>query len=401
MNVKPEASAFEVESRTRDAHWPGVVSLGLGVFGLVTAEFLPASLLTPISHDLGISIGAAGQSVTMTAVIGAIAGPAVVIATSRLDRRLTLWGLTTLLIISSFLAAVAGGLATLLVARAVLGIALGGFWAMSLALAMRLVPEELMPRAMAVIMTGVSVATVCAAPVGAWVGETLGWRAAFLIAATVGAIALAVQVFALPPMPSMGGAGLGTIAGVLRRPAIRIGLATILLVVSGHFAGFTFIRPFLETVPHFGVQGISGVLLAFGIGGFLGNFIGGYLAERNTGRAIAFAATGIAATTLALAIVGAHPTIAFIATALWGFAFGALPVSVQSFVTQAASDEAESAGALMLTTFQIAISSGAAIGGLIVETQGLEGVFGFAAIAALCGSALIGVLGRSTVRAIS
>jgi predicted MFS family arabinose efflux permease len=308
-----------------------------------------------------------------------------------------LLGLTALLVVSSLLAAFSDGLATLLVARGLLGIALGGFWAMSLALAMRLVPERLMPRAMAIIMTGVSVATVCAAPVGAWVGEAYGWRSAFVIAAAVGGLAFIAQLLTLPAMPSTGTAGLGTMATVLRRPAIRLGLLTVLLVVAGHFAGFTFIRPFLETVPHFGVEGISVVLLAFGIGGFLGNLFGGFVSERSTALSIVIAATGIAATTLALALAGNLASVAFVATALWGFAFGALPVSVQSFVTQAASDEAESAGALMLTTFQVAISSGAAIGGFIVEAQGLAGVFGFAAIAALCGALVIGILNRRTV----
>ena len=134
--------------------------------------------------------------------------------------------------------------------------------------------------------------------------------------------------------------------------------------------------------------------IAFGIGGFLGNLFGGFLAERNTPLAIAFAAGGIAVTALLLSLAGAQPGVAAIGIALWGFAFGALPVSVQSFITQAAPDEAESAGALMLTTFQIAISSGAALGGLIVEANGLDGVFAFAAVASLLGTTLIALRGR-------
>lgn len=399
MNSQPRNSVFKQPQEEPRAAWAGVVSLALGVFGLVTAEFLPASLLTPMSHDLGVSIGAAGQSVTMTAIVGAIAGPAVVIGTGRLDRRYVLFALTGLLIVSSLLAATASGLTMLLLSRAMLGIGLGGFWAMSLALAMRLVPEQRMPRAMAVIMTGVSVATVCAAPVGAWVSDVLGWRYAFFIAAGVGVIALLAQVLTLPAMPPAGAAGLGTMAAVLRRPAIRRGLSTVLLVVAGHFAGFTFIRPFLEEVPGFQVDGISAILLAFGIGGFIGNIAGGLLAERNTPLAMASAAGGIAVTAFALAFAGASPAIAIVATALWGLAFGALPVSVQSFVTQAAGDEAESAGALMLTTFQVAISSGAVFGGLLFETQGPSGVFAFAGIAALLGVAVIGYAAKSRVAA--
>ncbi len=182
-----------------------------------------------------------------------------------------------------------------------LGIALGGFWAMSLALAMRLVPARLMPRAMAIVMSGVSIATVCAAPVGAWIGATLGWRYAFLLAAVVGVVTFIVQALTVPSLPPIGTTGLGTIVRVLRRPAIRLGLATILLVVTGHFAGFTYIRPYLEQVPRFDVEMITAILLAFGIGGFFGNIAGGFLAERNTRLSMTLAAAGIAATALLLA----------------------------------------------------------------------------------------------------
>lgn len=377
------------EEGVREAAWPAVISLSLGVFGLVTAEFLPVSLLTPISQDLGASVGAAGQSMTMTAMVAAIAGPGVVIGTRRIDRRKVLLVLTALLVISSFMTATANGLAMLLGSRVILGVALGGFWAMSIALAMRLVPARLMPRAMAIIMTGVSVATVCAAPVGAWVGATLGWRWAFVIAAVVGVIALVIQTLSVPRLPPSGHAGIGTMLAVLRRPAIRLGLVTILFVVSGHFAGFTYIRPFLETVPRFEVEAISGILLAFGIGGFFGNIFGGIVAERSTSLAMTLASGGIAIATLVLASAGADPSTAAITTGLWGFVFGAFPVSAQSFITRGAADEAESAGAMMLTTFQIAISSGAVLGGLLVETEGPAGVFTMAGIAALLGTSVM------------
>jgi predicted MFS family arabinose efflux permease len=386
-SLQSDSNSFD--DGRRDAAWGAVVSLSLGVFGLVTAEFLPVSLLTPMSQDLGVSVGAAGQSVTMTAVVGAIAGPGVVIGMRNVNRRWTLLGLTSLLIISSLLAAFANGLAMLLVSRVLLGIGLGGFWAMSAALAMRLVPGRLMPRAMAIILTGVSVATVTAAPVGAWIGATLGWRAAFLIAAGVGAFTLVVQALTVPSLPPAGAPSINTLLALLRRPRVRLGLATTLLVVAGHFAGFTYVRPFLEQIPRFGVEAISLTLLAYGIGGFFGNLFGGFLAERNTRLAVSIAATGIAITALILVAVGISPIATVLAVTAWGFAFGALPVSVQSFTTRAASDEAESAGALLLTTFQVAISSGAIFGGLLVESQGPLGVFAFAGVAALLGASLM------------
>ena len=132
----PQFIPAEIEERT-EAAWPAIFSLTMGVFGLVTAEFLPASLLTPIAADLGISDGAAGQAVTATAVIGAVAGVATAIMTRGIDRRIVMWALTSLLVVSSLLAAVATGLTTLLFARLLLGIGLGGFWSMAAATAMR------------------------------------------------------------------------------------------------------------------------------------------------------------------------------------------------------------------------------------------------------------------------
>jgi predicted MFS family arabinose efflux permease len=371
------------------ARWDAVVSLTLGVFGLVTAEFLPASLLTPISADLGISSGAAGQTVTVTAVVAAIAGPAIVIGTRSLNRRWTLYGLTFLHILASALAALADGFPLLLVSRVLLGVGLGGFWAMAGALAIRLVPMEHLARAMAIIFTGVSLATVTAAPLGAYIGATLGWRAAFVLSGIVGVIALIAQVFTVPSLPPSGHAGIGTMLAVLRRPKIRIGLFATLLVVAGHFAGFTYIRPYLEGIPHLGVDMISLVLLAYGVGGFLGNIVGGMIASRSATLGTAFAAGLIATSAVILAVLGVSPAASAVAVTLWGFAFGAFPVSIQSYITRAAPDEAESAGAMLLTTFQIAISSGAVLGGLLIDLQGPLGVITFLGVGAALGASVM------------
>jgi predicted MFS family arabinose efflux permease len=376
------------------ARWGAVVSMTLGVFGLVTAEFLPVSLLTPISGDLAVTSGVAGQSITMTAVVAAIAGPGVIIGTRKFDRRWTVLALTMTLIISSLIAAAATSIHMLLAARFLLGIGLGGFWAMSAALAMRLVPPHLMPRAMAIIMAGVSLATVCAAPLGAWIGATMGWRAAFGLSAGIGGVALLVQAFTLPAMPPSGHAGLATMAALLRRPAMRLGLVTILLVITGHFAGFTYIRPFLERVPHLGVETISLILLAYGVAGFFGNLLGGFVSERSPRLSITIFASLVAAAAVSMAVAGSSEIVAATAVAIWGLAFGAIPVSLQSFVVRAGSDEAESAGALMLTTFQIAISSGAVLGGILIETQGPIAVVSFLAAGALLGASVMASRGE-------
>jgi predicted MFS family arabinose efflux permease len=382
----PSAGAPPLED---DApHWPAIASLTLGVFGLVTAEFLPASLLTAMAADLGISAGAAGQTVTATALVGAVAAPSIPLLTRRFDRRAVMVALMLLLVLSNLLAVTASSLGVLLAARVILGVALGGFWSMAAALAMRLVPERLFARAMSVILAGVSVATVCAAPLGAWMGEVWGWRSAFVAAGALSLVTLATQVATLPALPPKDNPDLRVLGELLTRPGVRVALLAVLLVISGHFAGFTYIRPLMENVTHLPVSAITAILLGYGIGGFFGNLAGGVLAERSERRAIVAGGSLIVVLAASLLLAGSSTWVTAVAVVLWGFAFGAFPVGFQTWIVRAAPDQAEGAGGLLVAAFQIAIASGAIGGGMLVDHIGALGGPTFAAAAITLGTLL-------------
>jgi predicted MFS family arabinose efflux permease len=369
--------------------WAAVVSLMLGAFSQVTAEFLPASLLTPIATDLGVSVGAAGQVVTATSLVGIIAGLATAIVTRAMDRRVVLWLLTVLLTVSNLLSATAGNLPILLFARVLLGISLSGFWAMATATAMRLVPAKELPRAISLIFSGVSIATVSAAPIGAYLGDLWGWRNVFLLAAAVSAVVLVFQMLTLPRLPPLTSPDVRTLFVLMRRPSVRLVMIAIAVSISGHFAGFTYVRHFLEQVPKLPVTAISLVLLAYGIGGFFGNFAGGALVARSAKLAIVTGSAAIAVLALVLFIFGSSGLVAGIAVGLWGFAFGVLPVGFQTWMVRVASDEAESAGGLLVSAFQVAITVGAVVGGVLVDGFGPFGSVGYLAAATLAGALLV------------
>lgn len=394
-----DAEAAELSTTTppasEPAAWGGVLALSLSVFALVTAEFLPASVLTPMAADLRVSLGAAGQAVTATAVVGAFAALLAPVVSSRWDRRHVMLGLLLLLGLSNLLTAVATSLPVLLVARVMLGASLGGFWSMAAATAMRLVPMTLFPRAMSIVFTGVSVATVSAAPVGAYVSEALGWRAAFVIAGVVGVIAFLAVWFTLPKMRSTGAAAMGDLLEVAARGRVQLVLAGVILVISGHFAGFTYIRPVLEQVTHLGAAAISLALLAFGGAGFIGNFAGAFLAERDPKLAVITGAGLVAAAMLAMIGLGASPWLAGAALTLWGMAFAMLPVGFQAWMVADAADRAELGGGLLTAAFQVAIASGAVIGGLVVDRFGVLSAPAYCGVACLAGVVLVaGVLHR-------
>ncbi|MBC2860362.1 MFS transporter [Stappia sp. 28M-7] len=355
--------------------WAAVFAMSLGVFSLVGAEFLPASLLTPMAADLDITEGLAGQAVTATAAMGVIASLTVAALTHRIDRRRVLIGFSLLLILSNLIVALAGSVEVLLAGRLLLGAALGGFWSLSTAVVMRLVPEANVPKALSIMVSGVSAATIFAAPVGSYLGDLFGWRYVFAGAAGLAALVLAVQMATLPSLPPRGRSRFSTLVELMSRRDIALAMLAVLMVFSGHMSLFTYIRPFLETVTGIGVTAISATLLAFGIANFVGNYLGSVLVARSLRLTLALAPLAIAALAFLLTNLGASFPSALAIVTLWGLAFGTVPVAWSAWISRAVADEAESAGGLLVAAINLAIAAGAAVGGLVLDLSGVTSVF--------------------------
>lgn len=369
--------------------WMAVFSLAMGVFGLLTAEYLPASLLTLMATDLGVSEALAGQAVTVTAVVALFAGLLVPGLTRGIDRRWVLLGFSTLMVASNLLVAVSSSFAVLLLMRILLGIALGGFWSMAAAVAMRLVPSALLPRALSIIFSGIAIGTVVAVPLGSYLGGLYGWRSAFLAAAAVGMVTLAFQSFTLPRLAPRRPARLRTVLEVLQRPGIAMGMFGCVLVHSGHFAMFTYVRPFLEGTTGIGAQGLSLMLLGFGVANFVGTLLAGRLLERHPLATLVLMPALVGVAALALVLLPASLPGQAVLLAIWGLAFGGVPVAWSNWVASAVPDQAESAGGMVVASVQSAIATGAAAGGAVFSFGGSAGVFVAAAALMLLAALLI------------
>ncbi|SIO06455.1 MFS transporter [Agromyces cerinus] len=378
----------------RKAAWAGVVSLGLGIFTLVASEFLPASLLSPIAADLGVTEGVAGQLVTATSIIGIVGGPLVVSALPRVDRRTVMVGLTTLAVISNVLVAIAPVFGLMLASRLLLGLAISGFWAMSLAVTSQLVPADRLGRAMTIVNTGLSLATIAAVPAGAVLGDLLGWRTVFLGAAAVGVIALTVQMATLPSVPPTGAPGFGTLVRTAARPVVALGILSVVLIAGGHFAGFTYLRPAFESIGEVTPSTLALLLAVFGLASFAGNLAAGPLADRRLGVLLVAAPTAIGASMVLYALWGANPVVAVAVVSVWGAGFGAVPTMIQTWMARVAPDRLESAGGLIVAAFQTAITIGAAVGGLLVDSVGVQVAFLGGGISAMLGGMVLATARR-------
>lgn len=379
--------------------WRAVYALALGVFGLIVAEFLPASLLTPMAASLNVSEGMAGQAVTATALIALVTGLLITPATKNIDRRWVLMFFSVLQILSSLMVAFAPSLNVLLLGRLLLGIAIGGFWSMSTATAMRLVPAARVPKALAIIFSAVSIATVVAAPLGSYLGGLIGWRNVFILCAAPSVVALFWQLWVLPSMRPQSVGSFATLFKVLARPGMLGGMFATILIFSGHFAFFTYLRPFLETVAQTSVEGVSLILLGFGVANFIGTSVAGYLLSRNLHLTLALVPFVMSVLALLMVLFGHMVLLDAALVALWGFAFGLVPVGWSTWLATTVPDEAESAGGLLVASIQLAISAGAAGGGLVFDLNGASGVFLGSGVLLL--SAMVIVFARVRVNAVA
>jgi len=386
------------DAPARGSSWIGVVALMIGVFSLVTSEFLPASLLSPIATGLNISEGTAGQAVTATALIGIFAGPTIGMIFPRLDRRMLLVGLAVLAAVSNVLVAVAPQFWLLLIARLLLGAAIAGLWSMALAVSAQLVAPEHLGRAMMIVNTGVSVATVAAVPLGAYLGSLWDWRTVFLLAAGVtllAAIALAVW---LPRIAPAQGSGPRTLLATLRSPVMVAGLIGIVLLVGGHFSGFTYIRLGAADVPGLTTGGLALLLAAFGVGGFFGNIAAGIVADRWLRLALIGLPALLGVSIITFGLASSSITVVFTAAVTWGFAFGGIPTTVQTWAARVEPDRMEPAGGLVVAGFQLAITLGAATGGALVDGIGVTETFVIGGVVAILGGAVLGLARQRRVR---
>lgn len=389
-----------VESPSADAPvaartWAALVSISLGTFALVTTEFLPVGLLKEIAGGLGVTEGTAGLAVTMPGVVAAVAGPLMMLAAGRIDRRLGLVLMTALLAASNAVAALAPNIALMLAGRFLLGLAVGGFWALAVSAAARMVPPTKMGSAIAVVLAGISAGTVLGVPAGALIGEWAGWRSAFVAAAVAAALILVAQAVVLPRLPVERGVRPAGLVALFRRRDALVGLAATVLVIAGHFAAYTFVTPFLIDLARFDRQPTTMLLAAYGVAAFLGNFIAGRLATGRTRATLAGVALLTAGVTLVLPLSAPFAVAAGLLVVVWGAAFGGLPVALQTWMYKASGDEKEAGQVVFNSVFQWALALGALIGGTTVDRAGIAAAMMVGGLLALAAAVLVAAAGAS------
>lgn len=373
---QPDAPASQrSEGRAPGDGWPAVFALTLCVSTLIASEFMPVSLLTPIALGLQVSEGQAGQAIAVSGIFAVITSLFIASASRRIDRRTLLLGLTTLMIVSGVIVALAPNYLVFMAGRALLGIVIGGFWSMSAATVMRLVPANAVPRALALLNGGNALATTIAAPLGSYLGQFIGWRGAFVVVVPLAAVTFLSLLMTLPNMPSRERASGVAAFQVLRRQQVLLGMLAVALFFMGQFALITYLRPFLETITAVDVTTLSLMLLGLGLAGLVGTYAIEVALKHSLYRLLISMPLVMAVIAGGLVALGHNPVDVTVLLILWGAIGTAAPVAWWTWVSRVLPDEAEAGGGLMVAVVQLAITLGASAGGMLFDRWGYQATF--------------------------
>jgi predicted MFS family arabinose efflux permease len=263
-----------------------------------------------------------------------------------------------------------------MIGRALIGVVIGGFWSMSAAIAMRLVPAESVPKALAIFNGGNALATVVAAPLGSYLGGIIGWRGAFLCLVPLALIAMAWQWGSLPSMKAAPRAAVSAnVFSLLKRPLVALGMLAVGIFFMGQFMLFTYLRPFLETVTGVDVGVLSMILLILGIAGFVGTVLIGGVIKTGIYRILIVAPLIMAAIASALVAFGESTPAVFVLLGLWGLVATAAPVAWWAWLAKSLPKDAEAGGGLMVAAVQLFIALGSTIGGVLFDENGYQATF--------------------------
>lgn len=343
-----------------------MLALALGGFGIGTTEFVAMGLLPQIAAGMQISEPVAGHVVSAYALGVVVGAPLIAALTARVPRkRLLLW-LMVVFVLGNLAAAVAPTYGSLVAARFVAGLPHGAYFGVAALVAARLLGPGNRARAVSYVLSGLTVATVLGVPLASWLGQALGWRAAFGVVVVIGAVTLAAIGRWLPPVGATHVTSPLTELGALRRPQVWFALAVGMVGFGGMFAVYTYIATTLTDVSGLSMVWVPLALMVFGAGMVVGNMMGGRLADWSVVRSLYLTIAALG-TALAVFVAAAqNPVTAMLLLFAIGASGAAIGPALQTRLMDVAADAQTLAAALNHSALNIANAAGAWIGGLVI-----------------------------------
>ncbi len=344
-----------------------LLALALGAFGIGVTEFSPMGMLSIIADDLSISIPTAGMLISAYAFGVVVGAPIMTLGFARFSRRSLLLLAMSIFTIGNLVSALSDGYGSLLLGRIITSFNHGAFFGVGAVVATQLVPPEKRAGAVAAMFSGLTIANIGGVPLATYVGETLGWRTAFMGMALLGVITLVALRASLPKLEVETHTSILDEVRVLGKGSVLFALLLTVVGSSSMFTVFSYIAPILQDETQAGSLFVTSMLVLYGVGLAVGNWLSGRFADRNlTGTlVISMLATMVLLTVFAFTMQSlwiVPPLIFF-----WGITSFAVVPPLQALVVAEASDAPSLASSMNIAAFNLGNATGAALGGAVIH----------------------------------
>jgi len=357
--------------------------MAIAAFVIVTTEFLIVGQLPALARDLGISIAAAGQLVTLFAFTVMLFGPFMTARLSHLGRKGLFVTILGVFCGANMLAAMAPSIWVLALARFIPALLLPVFWGTASETAGQIAGPDNAGRAVGKVYLGISAAMVFGIPLGTLATDAIGWRNTFWILAGLSLLmALLIQTY-MPALPAPGVAKGQKQTAIFRDKRFLAHIALSVLAFTAMFTAYTYLADILERLAGIPGAQVGWWLMGFGAVGMLGNYIGGRVVDANPLGATATFLLVLIAGMIGTLLTVRHHGLMALALAVWGLAYTALFPICQVRVMQAGSAAQALAGTMNVSAANAGIGLGAIIGGGAISAWGVGALPGLSSAVAV------------------
>jgi DHA1 family inner membrane transport protein len=341
------------------------LALGIGGFGIGTGEFVMMGLLPQVAESFGILIPTAGHVISAYALGVVVGAPLIAIGAARWPRHRLLLALMTLFVVGNVASALAPGYVSLMVIRFLAGLPHGAYFGVASLVSASLVPARERARAVGRMMLGLTAATLAGVPLATWIGQSLSWRAAYVLVAALGFAAAVLIYRCVPRAPPVAGASPARELRALSSIQVWLTLGVGSVGFGGLFCVYSYISPTLTEVSGLPLRYVPYVLAVFGVGMIVGNLVGSWLADRALTRTIGGLLIWNAVVLGLFSVTASHVVLLTMVVLLVGTGVAIVP-ALQVRLMDVAQCAQTLAAALNHSAFNIANALGAWLGGIAI-----------------------------------
>ncbi|GGM16679.1 MFS transporter [Promicromonospora citrea] len=346
---------------------PALVALAVGGFTIGTTEFAAMGLLPDVGADLGATDPQVGHTITAYALGVVVGAPLLTVAAARMERKRLLLALMGFYTVANVLSAAAPDVGWLVLGRFLAGLPHGAFFGVGAAVGAAVAGPAQRGRAVATMMTGLTIANVVGVPLSTWVGQTFGWRVSYVLIGALGAVTL-LGLWRLVPAGAGGASrSVRTELATLRNAPLWIAFVAGAVGFGGMFAVYTYVAPTLTGVTGLPGGAVPWVLALFGVGMTVGTQLGGRLADRGVLRAVLIGFLATAASLALFALTGGWVVPALASLFLLGVTSQVLGLAFQTRLMDLSPGAPSLGAALCHAGLNVANGAGAFVGGLVID----------------------------------